>query len=102
MEPLKITVNISHRLATDEVVAHYRREGFAIIRGLLNGPELSLLRDVFDGLGSMRNNVVDKFARRLIVTRNLWQNNADVKALTLSLGGVAARMMRSQQVRLLD
>ena len=99
-------MNITQALVTDEVVAHYRREGFAIIRGLLQGPDLALLRDVFDGLegthNNNNNNVVNKFARRLIVTRNLWQSNPDVKPLVERVGLIAARMMGLRQTRLID
>jgi phytanoyl-CoA hydroxylase len=90
-----------HILATDDVVAHYRRDGFAIIRGLLSGPELTRLREVFDELRGMPN-VVKSFAKRLVVTRNLWQSTPDVKALVWRLGPVAARMMGQRQVRLID
>lgn len=91
-----------HQSLTDDAVVQYRRAGYAIIRGLLEGPELTMLRTVFDGLGNMANNAVDKFARRLIVTRNLWQSNPDIQSLVMRLGPVAARMMGLSQVRLLD
>lgn len=88
-------------MATDEVVTHYRRNGFAIIRGLLTDSELTLLRKVFDELGGMPN-VVDRFAKRLVVTRNLWRSSSEVKSLVWRLGPVAARMMRVDRVRLID
>ncbi|MBL9164754.1 MAG: phytanoyl-CoA dioxygenase family protein [Planctomycetaceae bacterium] len=88
-------------LATDEVVAHYRREGYAIIRGLLTDPELTRLREVFGELETMPN-VVDRFAKRLVVTRNLWRTHPDLKPLVWTVGRVAARLLGQSGVRLVD
>jgi ectoine hydroxylase-related dioxygenase (phytanoyl-CoA dioxygenase family) len=95
-------VNVSNPLATDDEVAHYRRKGYAILRGLLHEPELVRLRRVFDDLGGSRPNVVNKFARRLVVTRNLWQTDPGIETIVMRIAPVAARLMGASQVRLID
>lgn len=89
-------------LATDELVTRYRRDGYAILRGLLDEPEIMRLRAVFDALGRMPDNVVRNFANRLVVTRNLWKTSQEAKSLVWQIAPVAARMMGVPQARLID
>jgi ectoine hydroxylase-related dioxygenase (phytanoyl-CoA dioxygenase family) len=96
-----MAMNTPDQLATCEVVAHYRREGYAIIQGLLTDPELTRLREVFDGLETVPN-LVDRFAKRLVVTRNLWHSNPNLKPMVWHVGRVAARLLGHSAVRLLD
>ena len=95
-------MSIRPELSTDEVT-RYRREGCTFVRGLLSGPELTGLREVFDGMESANDGlVVDEFAKRLVVTRNLWQHYPDVELLVRLLGPLAAQLMKVDEVRLLD
>jgi ectoine hydroxylase-related dioxygenase (phytanoyl-CoA dioxygenase family) len=94
-------MSVRAELSADEL-ADYRREGCTHIPGLLSGPELSHVREAFDELPSNNGYVVDKFAKRLVVTRNLWQRNASLELIVRQLGVLVARLMGQEQVRLLD
>lgn len=95
-------MSIRPELTTDEVT-RYRREGCTFVRELLSGKELADLRKAFDVLTSDADGfVVDEFAKRLIVTRNLWQHYPHVEKLVHALGPLAAQLMKVNEVRLLD
>lgn len=95
-------MSVRPELSTDEVT-RYRREGCTFVRGLLSGPELARLREIFDEMESANDDlVVNEFANRLVVTRNLWQHSPEVEALVRGLGPLAAQLMKVDEVRLLD
>jgi ectoine hydroxylase-related dioxygenase (phytanoyl-CoA dioxygenase family) len=73
-----------------------------MIPSLLDGAELLRLRETFDELDNLRENVVKNFSNRLIVTRNLWQTRPSIRSVVWQLGPVAARLMRTAQARLID
>lgn len=97
-----VTVSVRAELSADEVT-RYRREGYTFLRGLLSSPELTRLGEIFDEIASTTEDlVVDEFAKRLVVTRNLWQHHPEVEALVRGLGPLAAQLMKVDEVRLLD
>lgn len=87
-------------LGMKELGARYRREGYAIIRGLLDERQRTCLRTIVDTLDG-QHHVVARFANRLIVTRNL-RGEPELDAIARELAPVAACMMAQPQVRLLD
>ncbi|MDZ4057294.1 MAG: phytanoyl-CoA dioxygenase family protein [Polynucleobacter sp.] len=95
-------MNSREQMVEVEAVKKDRKDGYIILRGLLDESELETLRKVFDGLESAHDRVVRTFADRLIQTRNLWQTNSDIKSLAWKLAPVAARLMGVGEVRLVD
>jgi ectoine hydroxylase-related dioxygenase (phytanoyl-CoA dioxygenase family) len=89
-------------VVTDEVAEQYHRDGFAIVRELVNGSDLVHLRVMFDQLNVMQDRPVIKFSNRLVLTSNLWQTSNSIKALVFRLGQTAARLMDVDRVRLVD
>lgn len=95
-------MSIRRELATDEVT-RYRRDGCTFVRGLLSDPDLTRLREVFDATDLANDDlVVDQFAKRLVVTRNLWQHYPEVYTFVRGLGTLAAQLMNVDEIRLLD
>lgn len=95
-------MSIRPELSADEV-SRYRREGCTFLQGLLSDPELTHLRAIFDQIDATDGDlVVDEFAKRLVVRRNLWQHYPGIEALVRALGTLAAQVMNVDEVRLLD
>jgi ectoine hydroxylase-related dioxygenase (phytanoyl-CoA dioxygenase family) len=94
-------MGVRAELSADEV-ARFRREGWTLIRRLLSEPELDQVRDAFDRLPSVPEHVVDKFAQRLVVTRNLRRHVPALEPIVRGLALLAAQLMGEDRVRLLD
>ncbi|MFD0885094.1 phytanoyl-CoA dioxygenase family protein [Streptosporangium algeriense] len=63
---------------------------------------MSRLREAFDGLQVSGGQVTDTFARRLVVTRNLWRRVPEAGSLVPLIGSLAAQLMAEEKVRLVD
>lgn len=94
-------MGVRARLAADEV-ARFRRDGCTFITRLLDGADLGLVRDAFDGMAMADDYVVDEFARRLVVTRNLWRHVQGVESVVRRLAPLAGQLMGTDEVRLVD
>ncbi|WP_018720277.1 phytanoyl-CoA dioxygenase family protein [Salinispora fenicalii] len=94
-------MTIRDELSAEEIGC-FRRSGYTVVRGLLTDPELSRLRDAFDSLDTTDQLRVDDFAKRLVVTRNLWQHIPGLETIVRRLGLLAGRLMGADEVRLLD
>jgi ectoine hydroxylase-related dioxygenase (phytanoyl-CoA dioxygenase family) len=71
-----------------------------VIRGLLNGSDLQVMREVFDHLDEERACAVDQFADRVVATRNLWQHHSEIRDVMRGVGPLAALLMGQAEVRL--
>jgi ectoine hydroxylase-related dioxygenase (phytanoyl-CoA dioxygenase family) len=94
-------VSVREQLTADEVT-RFRRTGCTFIRQLLDGPDLGLVRDAFGQMATAGDYVVDEFARRLVVTRNLWRHAPGVESVVRRLAPLAGQLMNEDQVRLVD
>jgi ectoine hydroxylase-related dioxygenase (phytanoyl-CoA dioxygenase family) len=83
-------------------VAQFRRDGCTFIPGLLDGEDLGRVRDAFDGMTAADDYVVDEFARRLVVTRNLWRHVPGIESVVRRLAPLAGQLMGEAEVRLID
>lgn len=92
---------IATRPLDDELVSKYRRDGFLILRGLLDHAELLQLRAIFDDLSDASDNI-RKFKNSLIVVRNLWLKETVTRSLVWRIAAVAARLLGSDRVQLID
>lgn len=88
-------------LSAEEVSA-FRQHGHVLVRRLLGDRDLHRLRRAFDALDAADDYIVDEFAKRLVVIRNLWQHDPDVASLVRRLGPLAAQLMGVEEVRLVD
>src|SRR6185437_17075279 len=94
-------VGVRARLSADEVT-RFRQDGCTFIPQLLDGADLGLVRDAFENLATASGYVVDQFARRLVVTRNLWRQVPGIEQIVRRLAPLAGQLMDEDQVRLVD
>jgi ectoine hydroxylase-related dioxygenase (phytanoyl-CoA dioxygenase family) len=94
-------VGVRAQLSADEV-ARFRRAGCTFITGVLDGADLGRVRDAFDQMAAADDYVVDEFARRLVVTRNLWRHVPEIEPVVRRLALLAGQLMGEDQVRLVD
>src|ERR1700730_264171 len=69
---------------------------------LLDGADLGRVRDAFDEMATASDYVVDEFARRLVVTRNLWRHVPGIESVVGGPAPLAGQLMSEEQVRLVD
>ena len=94
-------MGVRAQLSADEV-ARFRREGCTFIPRLLDGGDLGLVRDAFENMATAGGYMVDQFARRLVVTRNLWRRVPGIELVVRRLAPLAGQLMDEDQVRLVD
>jgi ectoine hydroxylase-related dioxygenase (phytanoyl-CoA dioxygenase family) len=94
-------MGVRAQLAADEVT-RFRRDGCTFIPQLLDGEDLGLVRGAFDGTTAADDYVVDEFARRLVVTRNLWRHVPGIESVVRRLAPLAGQLMAENEVRLID
>jgi ectoine hydroxylase-related dioxygenase (phytanoyl-CoA dioxygenase family) len=94
-------VGVRAQLAADEV-ARFRRDGCTFIPRLLDGGDLGRVHDAFEEMATADDYVVDEFARRLVVTRNLWRHIPGIESVVRRLAPLAGQLMGEDEVRLVD
>ncbi len=94
-------MGVRAQLTTAEV-ARFRRDGCTFIPQLLHGADLGRVRDAFGEMATADDYVVDEFARRLVVTRNLWRHVPGIESVVRRLAPLAGQLMGEDQVRLVD
>jgi ectoine hydroxylase-related dioxygenase (phytanoyl-CoA dioxygenase family) len=94
-------MGVRAKLTADEVV-RFRRDGCTFLSQLIDGEDLGLIRDAFGAMAAADDYVVDEFARRLVVTRNLWRHAPGIEPVVRRLGPLAGQLMGEDRVRLID
>jgi ectoine hydroxylase-related dioxygenase (phytanoyl-CoA dioxygenase family) len=86
----------------NDAVSKYRRDGYLIIRGLLDDDELREIRSAFAKLQETDDGAL-KFKNSLIVVRNLWLKEPVIKSLVWArIAPLAARLLGLDRVQLID